>query len=97
MPLLAFLPSGSEWFWILLVALLLFGPKKLPELARSLGKSMNEFKRAKNDLEHEWHKTVNEVAEKETVATASTPNPAAPVSAQPLELSESKAAPSSQS
>jgi TatA/E family protein of Tat protein translocase len=35
---------------ILVVALIIFGPRKLPELGRSLGKSINEFKRASNEL-----------------------------------------------
>jgi TatA/E family protein of Tat protein translocase len=35
---------------ILVIALIIFGPRKLPELGRSLGKSLGEFKRATNDL-----------------------------------------------
>jgi TatA/E family protein of Tat protein translocase len=37
-------------FAIVLIALLLFGPKKLPELGRMLGKGLTEFRRAKNEL-----------------------------------------------
>lgn len=37
---------------ILVVALIVFGPRKLPELGRSLGKSLSEFKRASNELKH---------------------------------------------
>ncbi len=40
-----------ELLMIFVVALLLFGPKKLPEIGRTLGKAMNEFKRATNDLQ----------------------------------------------
>lgn len=47
------LPGGQEMFIIFLIVLLLFGAKKLPELARGLGKSMGEFKRAKEDFERE--------------------------------------------
>lgn len=44
-------PIGmQEMVFILILALLLFGPKKLPELARMLGKGMSEFRRAKNEL-----------------------------------------------
>lgn len=38
---------------IMLVILLLFGAKKLPELARGIGKSMGEFKKARDDFERE--------------------------------------------
>jgi len=39
-----------EMVLILVIALIFFGPRKLPELGRSLGKSLNEFKKASNDL-----------------------------------------------
>ena len=41
--------GGPELILILIVVLLLFGAKKLPELARSLGKSVNEFKKGKEE------------------------------------------------
>ena len=44
-------PVGvPEMIIILVIALIVFGPRKLPELGRSLGKSLGEFKRASNDL-----------------------------------------------
>lgn len=43
----------SELLVIMFIVLLLFGPKKLPELARGLGKGLNEFKRAANDVKNE--------------------------------------------
>lgn len=44
-------PIGfPELMIILVVALIVFGPRKLPELGRSLGRSLNEFKRASNEL-----------------------------------------------
>lgn len=52
-PFLAFLPSGQEWIWILLVIVLLFGSKKLPELARGIGRSVGEFKKAKSEFDQE--------------------------------------------
>lgn len=45
--------GGGEIILILFVILLLFGAKKLPELSRSLGKSLGEFKKGKEDLERE--------------------------------------------
>lgn len=45
--------GGHEIILILLVVLLLFGAKKLPELARGVGRSLGEFKKAKSDFDHE--------------------------------------------
>lgn len=45
--------SGSEVFVIVLVILLLFGSKKIPELARGLGKGIKEFKKATEDIKKE--------------------------------------------
>jgi sec-independent protein translocase protein TatA len=41
-----------ELIIILVIALIIFGPRKLPELGRSLGRSLSEFKRASNELKH---------------------------------------------
>ncbi len=45
--------GGGEIFLILLVVLLFFGSKKIPELARGLGKGMREFKDATNNIQKE--------------------------------------------
>ena len=42
--------GGPELIVIFIVALLIFGPRKLPELGRALGRGMAEFRRAANDL-----------------------------------------------
>ncbi len=60
--LLAFsTPGWPEILIILLIVLVLFGAKRLPELARGLGQSLNEFKKAKADFEREVDKTVQDV------------------------------------
>ena len=46
-------PSGSEWFIILLIVLLVFGGKKIPELKRGIGRGIREFQRAKHAMEEE--------------------------------------------
>lgn len=43
---------------IFIIALLIFGPRKLPELGRSLGRGLNEFKRASNELKRTWEEEV---------------------------------------
>jgi len=45
--------GGPDLFIILLIVLVLFGAKKLPDLARSLGQSMNEFTKAGQDIDRE--------------------------------------------
>ena len=52
---IAFLPNlaGPDGILILLVVLLLFGAKKLPELAKGMGQAVREFSKAKNEVEHE--------------------------------------------
>jgi TatA/E family protein of Tat protein translocase len=51
--LFAWLPHGTDFLWLFLLAVLLFGADKLPKLARGLGKSLGEFKKAKEDIEKE--------------------------------------------
>jgi sec-independent protein translocase protein TatA len=57
--------GGQELIVILIIILLLFGAKKLPELAKGLGKGMNEFKKAQAGFEEEINKAAVE-APKET-------------------------------
>ena len=47
---------------IFVIALLVFGPKRLPELARSLGRGLAEFRRASNDLRHSFSEDTKEPA-----------------------------------
>lgn len=59
-------PVGvPEMIVIFLVALVLFGPKKLPELGRLLGKGLSEFRRAKNELKSTFESHLSEL-ERET-------------------------------
>ena len=54
MNILAFgAPGMQEMIVIFLIVLLLFGAKKIPELARGVGKGMGEFKKAKTEFERE--------------------------------------------
>jgi sec-independent protein translocase protein TatA len=51
--LLLSMPSGGEWMTILIVVIVLFGGKKIPELARGLGKGIREFNDAKQGVKDE--------------------------------------------
>ncbi|MFT5618732.1 MAG: sec-independent protein translocase protein TatA [Arenicella sp.] len=53
------MPGGPEVFIILLVVLLLFGAKKIPELARGMGKGIREFKDATKEIKKEIDEGVN--------------------------------------
>jgi sec-independent protein translocase protein TatA len=77
-------PIGlPEMLIILVVALIFFGPRKLPELGRSLGRSINEFKRASNELRNTLDDEIRS-EERKTVTQglptdpANLPSPAAP-------------------
>ncbi len=53
--------GGMEIFVILMIALVVFGPKKLPEMGRSLGKAIREFKSVGNELQDELTKAADEI------------------------------------
>jgi len=55
---------------ILVIALIIFGPRKLPELGKSLGRSLNEFKRASTDLQNTLEQEIKLEEQKETAAKA---------------------------
>ena len=59
-PLFLGLPSGSEWIIILVVVLLLFGGKKIPELMRGLGKGVRSFKDGMKEAKDEINKSDEE-------------------------------------
>lgn len=64
MEILSIIPGmqgGPEIVLVLLVILVLFGAKKLPDLSRSLGKSLGEFKKGKEELEKEIRSAQEEV------------------------------------
>jgi sec-independent protein translocase protein TatA len=59
-----------ELIIILVIALIIFGPRKLPELGKSLGRSLNEFKKASTDLQNTLEQEIKIEEQKETVAKA---------------------------
>ncbi|HJU52168.1 MAG TPA: twin-arginine translocase TatA/TatE family subunit [Acidimicrobiia bacterium] len=71
-------PKGSEWILILVVVLLLFGARKLPELARSLGASAKEFRKGISEGSAE-----DKADQDPQAAAASAEEPAAPAPPTP--------------
>lgn len=64
-------PIGMpELVIILVIALIIFGPRKLPELGKSLGKSLNEFKRASADLQNTLEQEIKLEEQKENAVKA---------------------------
>jgi sec-independent protein translocase protein TatA len=59
--------GSSEIIFILFIVLLFFGSKKLPELARGLGKGLREMKEAANGIENEIKKEINEIKDTPTL------------------------------
>lgn len=64
-----------ELIVIFVIALIIFGPRKLPELGRSLGKSINEFKRASNELKSTFEEEVRVEEQRNIQRTAAPSQP----------------------
>ena len=67
--------SFSETIFLFFLALIIFGPKKLPEIARQVGKYMNEFKRASNEFKAQIEQEISnlEVEQRQTILAPSPP------------------------
>jgi sec-independent protein translocase protein TatB len=67
--------SFSETIFLFFLALVIFGPKKLPEIARQVGKWMNEFRRASNEFKSQIEQEIAhlEVESKQTILPPSPP------------------------
>ncbi len=65
--------SFSETIFLFFLALVIFGPKKLPEIARTVGKALNEFRRASNEFKAQIEQEISHLdVEKQTILP---PNP----------------------
>ncbi|MDQ2975170.1 MAG: twin-arginine translocase TatA/TatE family subunit [Acidobacteriota bacterium] len=67
--------GSTELLFILAMALVFFGPRKLPQISRSLGKNLAEFRRASEDFKQTWDR---EVSLEEYNFTADSSNPVVP-------------------
>jgi len=66
------MPGGGEWIWLLLAVLVLFGGRKIPELARGIGKGIREFNDAKDGVKKEIETGMQEKNAANTTTTTTT-------------------------
>jgi len=78
--------GASELIFLFILALVIFGPKKLPEIGKTIGKGMREFRKATDDLKSNWEEhmrespvqdlkqTLNEVTSEVTASTSDITN-----------------------
>ncbi|HTV07437.1 MAG TPA: twin-arginine translocase TatA/TatE family subunit [Candidatus Aquilonibacter sp.] len=78
------MPSFSDSIFLFVLALLLFGPKKLPVLARELGKWVGEFRRASNEFKMQMEEELRQVEQEDRQKQIAAMEAAAPV-AKPAE------------
>ena len=63
--------SWTEILFILVVALIIFGPRKLPELGKSLGGAISQFKKASEEFKRSWEDEVDAEKERERAKVVS--------------------------
>jgi sec-independent protein translocase protein TatA len=72
--------GGGELVFIILVVLMLFGSDKVPDIARNLGKGMQQLKNATNEIKSEIHKSAEVQDIKQTLTELGTDNAATEIS-----------------
>jgi sec-independent protein translocase protein TatA len=70
--------GATEWVLILVVVLLLFGGKKIPELMRGLGRGMREFNDAKSNVKREIEEGMSDKDRQQQTTTSTTTTPPQP-------------------
>jgi TatA/E family protein of Tat protein translocase len=89
--------SFSETIFLFFLALIIFGPKKLPEIARQVGKYLNEFKRASNEFKAQIEQEIAHL-EVENKPTILPPSPAPePSATEAIPASDKVESPSQES
>jgi Tat protein translocase TatB subunit len=87
--------GSTELLFILVVALIFFGPRKLPQLAHQIGKSLAEFRKASDDFKRTWEREValessrvetseNSISGNGAEPTYTTPQDSTPLSIEPI-------------
>ena len=74
----------QELIIVFVIALIIFGPRRLPDLGKSLGRSIAEFKRASNDLRNTLEEEIRVDEQRQATTARSTPAAAADSQAAPI-------------
>jgi TatA/E family protein of Tat protein translocase len=91
------LPNGAEWIVILIIALLILGPGKLPDVASAVGKSIREFRKASSDVQEAVKVDTSPLPASSTASTAqAAPPPAPETPAAPVATSQTAPPPAPQ-
>ena len=85
--------GSTELLFILIIALIFFGPRKLPQLSRSLGKSLAEFRKASEDFKHTWEREVAMESTRSDNPTFNEERSILDSTATPLEVEQPSVAP----
>jgi Tat protein translocase TatB subunit len=76
----------SEMLFIFFLALLIFGPKKLPEIGRQIGEAMTQFKRASNEFKSQLEDEIRNMEAEESRKKIAPPDPPETPEAKPIAL-----------
>ena len=79
-----------ELLVIFVIALIVFGPRRLPEIGKALGQGINEFKRASKDLQNRLEQEIEEDRHASTTATPGATAPANPPQTPPPAETEAR-------
>ena len=79
-----------ELLVIFVIALIVFGPRRLPEIGKALGQGINEFKRASKDLQNRLEQEIEEDRQASTTATPEAATPANPPQTPPPAETEAR-------
>jgi sec-independent protein translocase protein TatA len=82
--------GGPEIVLILVIALIVFGPRRLPDIGKSMGKMLAEFRKASNDFKRTIEEEVEAEKIRESIQSASVPEPTPSKAAEPTPEPTSK-------
>jgi sec-independent protein translocase protein TatB len=86
-------PSFPDMIFLFLLALIVFGPKKLPEIGRQIGKVLNELKRASNEFKAQIQTEMDHMEQQENARKIMAPSQPPPGAIAALSLGPAPAAP----